>query len=145
MDECRAEYFCLYRQEMEPDVAEVAPYVVQLKSGAAFTRWILEDGWDGHWGIFAVSIAGLRVVRDHLRKIVTVRNEDGKEMYFRYYDPRVLRVYLPTCQDLELKTMFGPVSQYLAENDEPGTLVRFSLEEMGLRREVVKVGGGESS
>jgi hypothetical protein len=30
-------------------------------------------------------------------------------LLFRYYDPRVLRVYLPSCRPSELETVFGPV------------------------------------
>jgi hypothetical protein len=62
----------------------------------------------------------------HLRKFLIVQSEEGKEMYFRYYDPRVLRVFLPTCEPAQLKEFFGPIEAFLAENEQ-GLLVEYAL------------------
>ena len=37
-------------------------------------------------------------------------------MAFRYYDPRVLRAYLPTCNSEELRTVFGPIECFRTED-----------------------------
>jgi hypothetical protein len=58
-----------------------------------FTNWILEHGWGKNCGIFATSAADLRQMRRHLRTFLVVHDEEGKPLYFRYYDPRVLRVF----------------------------------------------------
>jgi hypothetical protein len=42
---------------------------------------------------------------------------------FRYYDPRVLRAFLPTCNAGELKTLFGDVDQFFIESKEVGALL----------------------
>src|SRR5690242_19385970 len=57
--EVRPEFVSLYRGELTPDMAEVAPYLVQLKPGHPFTDWLLTEGWGKHWGIFALSSADL--------------------------------------------------------------------------------------
>ena len=44
---------CLYRGELQPDMAEVAPYLVKLDRDAPFTDWVLDRGWGNHWGVFA--------------------------------------------------------------------------------------------
>ena len=119
------EFECLYRGELEPDMAEVAPYLVRLEPEADFTRWVLEKGWGKHWGIFAITDAEIYVLRRHFRTFTMVRDPDGKMLYFRYYDPRVLRVYLPTCNDKELKTIFGPVHRFYLEDDAPKVLLQF--------------------
>ena len=54
-----------------------------------------------------------------------VYNEDGKPLYFRFYDPRVFRVYLPTCNESELEIIFGPVSRYLVESEDVGEMAEF--------------------
>ena len=112
------EYICLYRGELEPDMAAVAPYLVVLDRDSDFTKWVLSNGWGEHWGIFGVTQADLPSLRKHFRKFLMVYDESGKSLYFRYYDPRVLRVYLPTCNAGELKTVFGPVVAYLLEDDD---------------------------
>jgi hypothetical protein len=116
------EYECLYRGELAPDMAEVAPYLIQLKENSELTGWILENGWGKHWGVFAQSGADLRSLRRHFRTFLMIHDSTGKPLYFRYYDPRVLRVYLPTCNAGELNAIFGPVGKYLME-DEQGTAV----------------------
>ncbi len=120
-------FCCLYRGEQTPDMAEVAPYLVQLEEGAEFTNWVIGQGWGHHWGIFVTSDADLRALRSHFRTFLIVYDEAGKPFRFRYYDPRVLRQYLPTCTAQELTTVFGPVTSYVLEDAEPRTALRFQF------------------
>ena len=78
------------------------------------------------WGIFLRSEASLEPLQRHLRKFLMVYTEDAKPLYFRYYDPRVFRVYLPTCTEMELKTIFGPVACFLAEGPSENSLIEFT-------------------
>jgi hypothetical protein len=119
------EYECLYRGELAPDIAEVAPYLVALDKASAFTHWLVERGWGRHWGVFALSRADLRALRRHFRTLLIVHDSAAKPLYFRYYDPRVLRVYLPTCNADELSAIFGPVEKYLLEEEQTGAILSF--------------------
>ena len=56
-----------------------------------------------------------------------VYDEDGKPLYFRYYDPRVLRAFLPTCNADDLKVLFGPVDDYLLESEDGADVLRFAV------------------
>ena len=125
LDQWQPEYVCLYRGELKPDVAEVAPYLVQLEPGTAITEWILSDGWGNHWGIFAITEGDLPTVRQHLRRLLSAYDENGKPLLFRFYDPRVMRVYLPTCNAMELGDIFGPVAIYLLEDDSSRAALHF--------------------
>ncbi len=49
------------------------------------------------------------------------------DLYFRYYDPRVMRVYLPTCNAQELAAMFGPIQFYVLEGEKPEEMLRFAV------------------
>ncbi len=122
------EWVCLTPGELEPDIAQVAPYLAVLQRDAPFAEWVLQEGWGRHWGIFAISPVNLRTLRDHLRSFLTVYDPQLQPLNFRYYDPRVLRIYLPTCNSLELQTVFGPVVRYFLEGDEPTTLLKFWRE-----------------
>jgi len=133
------EYVCLYRGELEPDLAACAPYLVQLRREAPFTEWVIQQGWGKHWGIFAASPADLKTMRKHFRTFLVVKDPEGKQLYFRYYDPRVLRVYLPTCNAEETAHVFGPVSRFLLEDEAPATLLRFWPEPGPPRQETVKL------
>ncbi len=129
------QHICLYRGELDPEIAQVAPYLVRLLPDSPFTDYILK-GWGQHWGIFLFTQADLRSLRKHFRSFLIVQGPDGKALYFRYYDPRVLRVFLPPCDAQQAATVFGPVSRYLMEDEDPGVMVRFWLEtnKVGWRR-----------
>lgn len=134
------EHICLFRGELEPDMSQVAPYLVFLEREAPFTDWVLTNGWGEHWGIFGVTPAGMKELRKHFRKFLMVYDESGKSLYFRYYDPRVLRVYLPTCNADELKIVFGPVESYLVVGDEPKNGHKFLFVDDALREDKVVLG-----
>jgi len=121
----RPEFVCLYRGELEPDLAEVAPYLVLLEPETEFAEWVISEGWGNHWGVFAISEVDLQAMRQHLRRLLTVYDESGKPLLFRFYDPRVLRTYIPTCNSEELAAIFGPVSAYILEDDDPARLLTF--------------------
>ena len=123
---------CLYRGELQPDIAEVAPYVVQLEAGTEFTDLVLNQGWGKHWGIFALAAADLFTMRQHLRRFLTVHDSTGKPLLFRYYDPRVMSIYLPTCNPDEVKAMFGPVSRYFMESEAPDVALSFQHKDGSL-------------
>ena len=121
----KPEHECLYIGELTDDMAEVAPYLVRLELDSPFTQMVLEKSWGKHWGVFVTSEAGIRDLRQHFRRYLTVYDPDGKALLFRYYDPRVLRSYLPTCNAEEVTKLFGPVTAFFAEADQPSVLLRF--------------------
>jgi hypothetical protein len=114
----KPEHWCLFPGELAPDMAEVAPYMVRLEPESPLERWVIEEGWGRHWGIFAVTPADLRRMRAHWRQFMMVEAPDGRALYFRFYDPRVLAVYLPTCNGEETERFFGPVEAYVMESSE---------------------------
>lgn len=124
---------CLYRGELEPDMAEVAPYLVQLEAESPFLEWLLREGWGKSWGVFVQTTVPLEDLRRHFRRSLIVHDPEGEPMYFRYYDPRVLRIFLPTCNAEELRSMFGPVSRFLVEAEDPARCLEFSLQEGALK------------
>lgn len=127
------EFACLYRGELEPDIAECAPYLVRLVPDAPFTQWVTGQAWGNHWGIFAVAEGDLRALRQHFRKLNIVYDpESHKPLLFRYYDPRVLRVFLPTCDAGQLAEFFGPVRTFFAEAGDGAGLARFYRNEQRL-------------
>jgi hypothetical protein len=53
----------------------------------------------------------------YFRGLVTVETEDGESLFFRFHDPRVLSVFLPTCSSEQLTEVFGPVSEFYVPVD----------------------------
>ena len=115
---------CLYRGELAPDLVYTAPYLVHLFPNTSFTDWLLSECWGKHWGIFAQSRVSLTGMRKHFRTLLTVDDENGKPMLFRYYDPRVLLPFLMTCNSDELEIIFGEVRYYFTESPNTKELSR---------------------
>jgi hypothetical protein len=128
LDEHEPDYFCLYQGDLPHDVEEAAPYLVQLEKDSPFTQWVIEKGWGNHWGIFAVARENIKTMRKHFRTLVMIKDPDGKRVFFRFYDPRVFNIFLPTCTEDELTEIFGPVLCYIQEGDEPDTPLKFRQE-----------------
>ena len=119
---------CLYAGDLPSELASVAPYLAKLQRDHPFTGMVLEEGWGKSWGIFVLSTADLEELRRHFRRFLKVQDEKGKTLIFRYYDPRVLRVYLPTCNARELLALFGPASLFVLEGEDPSTMIRYHRE-----------------
>jgi hypothetical protein len=138
----KPERVCLVKGELTDDEASVAPYLVALDPRAAFTTWVLGSGWGRHWGIFAIAPKGidLRAARDHFRRFLEVRLPNGTIANFRWYDPRVIAVYLPTCNEKELDFVFGPIECFVAEDAESGTALDFRRGDGEVRIDRIDLG-----
>jgi hypothetical protein len=73
---------------------DVAPYLVRFRPGSSLLDRLLLGGWGEAWGVFLRSTASPKDVRRHLRRFLMAQDEDTLErLYFRFYDPRVLREF----------------------------------------------------
>lgn len=124
-------YTCLYSGKLPEVLAQAAPYLVKLEKDSDFTKRLLQEGWGDHWGIFALANATLEEVRRHFKRLLKVKDPQGKTLIFRFYDPRVLRVVLPTCEAGELATMFGPVRMFV-QAGERGEVLSYFRDGSGL-------------
>jgi len=106
----------LYAGLFEEDYWAMAPYLVEVD--APVLRWIVSELWTTPWGVLAIGPADLNTLRKHLRRFVIIRDPGGKEWYFRFYDPRVLPMYLRSCQRSERTEFFGPVEAFLVNEQD---------------------------
>lgn len=141
----RPEFVCLLTGALPPDLAETAPYLVRLDNPSRFLDWVLGSALGRHWGVVLWSELDLAALARRLRKLLRVRGPDGEPLFFRFYDPRVLRVFLPTCQGDEANDWFGEVSHYLVEGEEPGALLRFSVRDAAVYAENLSLDAGPSA
>lgn len=132
--------FCLFTGELAPDMQFVAPYLVRLLPKTPFTEWVFKECWGRHWGIFAHSRAPINEMRKHFGSLVTVYDESGVPLIFRFYDPRVMGKFLPTCDAEQLQTFFGAVDAFFAESEDKQNLMRLQLENEKLVETPLTVG-----
>lgn len=109
------EYVSLYKGREEEPMWDAAPYLVRCVRKSEFFNWVIDRGWGDSWGIFVTSKASLEDLCKHFQEFLVVHDEDGKQMYFRFYDPRILPLFLSTCTGTQRVEFFGPVNQVLLE------------------------------
>src|SRR5688572_5982733 len=85
----------LYRGWAEEDFWAIAPYVAVLD--AALLDWITGELGETPWGVVVAADLDLEGLRKHLRRFLLVQGPANRQLYFRFYDPRVLPDYLATC------------------------------------------------
>jgi hypothetical protein len=128
-----AEFSCLYAGELAPSLSAAAPYLLYLDPQQPYTWRLFEEGWGQSWGSFVVAPAQISLdeLRSHFRTLLRVTDPDGKLLVFRFYDPRVLRVYLPTCTAPERAALFGPANQLIAETSTGQSLIVYPADPAG--------------
>jgi hypothetical protein len=134
-----SEFQCLYQGRDADELWYVAPYLFRCDQSSAFLRWMLDEGCGSNWGIFLAAPVSLSELCEHLRRFLIVKVDDtDRQFYFRFYDPRVLRAYLPTCTSYEATDFFGPVRCFLMETDRASPeVLKFTLDGAGTKQDVL--------
>jgi hypothetical protein len=125
----------LYQGKKEKELACYAPYLVPLLLGDPWTRDLLRCGWGRSWGVFVVSPAGgAEGIRQHLRRLLFVQDDRQRMLYFRFYDPRVLRAFLPVCTPQQTTHFFGPIQGFLLEGETAQDVLLFRSRADGVEK-----------
>ncbi len=132
----------LFATPLPPQLESVAPYLVPLDHDDRRTQKFLANAWGNNWGVFLRCDTSQERLRCHLRSFVSVRDPAGGRMLFRYYDPRILRTYLPTCTKGELEYVFGPIECFWTESTNRDHLLKFVLERGKLVQDTISLAAG---
>lgn len=122
------EHQSLYEGEAGEELAPFGPYLVTLPDDPTVLEPWFAKTWGKSFGVLLASREPFAAVRRHLRRFLKVEMEDGREVYFRYYDPRVLRRFLPTCTYEEWMQFFGVIESYFMESEDGTSVLRFRCE-----------------
>jgi hypothetical protein len=100
---------CLQRGALTPEAAAAAAYLVELKDASPFTDWLFGEATPTYpgWGLITVSTRALLPMREHCRGLGEVITPDGQRRAWRWYDPDVLRVVLPSLLVAQLDEVFA--------------------------------------
>jgi len=110
-------FHSLYEGEPAIPIAPFGPFLVDFKSVPHLLPHVIQSGWTKAWGVFLKTSAGFEEVRHHLRSLLIVKTEDGRDLLFRFYDPRVLPPFLATCTASERAQLFGCIEGWVVAAD----------------------------
>lgn len=131
---------CLYAGSLSPVLEAAAPHLVRLELGDKLTNELLDEGWGDSWGIYLRAYDSFGSIRRHFRRFLRVQDETGRKLVFRYYDPRVLRSYLPTCLPDEIDFVFREVVDgFWLEDADPSVMLEFKRDRRALKTARIEV------
>ncbi len=122
----------LFAGDLGDKLKNVAPHLVEFKNRTSFVGWWFEQ-WGRSVGVLVETPVSLPDLRRHFRTLTMVRGEsDRKQYYFRFYDPRVLHTFLPSCTADEVQRFFGPVTAFYCESKGGTELLAFRPDRDGV-------------
>lgn len=121
-------YACLYTRQAAATYRAYAPYLVQLSRGTRVLKTLLTRAWGHGIGYFVGTHSDGETLSTHLRKFLFVElPHTGRQAYFRFYDPRVMRSFLPTCTGEQLDDLLrDQLAWLLIEDADAGQALSFA-------------------
>lgn len=133
------EHRSLYEGRSEEPLADLGPFLFTVPNDETFVNWYSSNGWGNAWGVLIETEASFDELFEHFRNFLLVKTDEDKELYFRFYDPRVLKTFLPTCRKDQLIQFFGPVDKFITEDNAKETAIEFFLHNKALHQRVVTI------
>jgi hypothetical protein len=119
---------CLFAGQLDPALKQVSPHLVELAADDPLSRAWRGEGWGKNWGILLSSRESLSFARRRLRHFTQARLPDGQgPVLFRFWDPRVFRVYMPLVEPDEIAPWFKGIDHYIAEAEDGKGSLHYSL------------------
>jgi len=133
------DFLNLFNEKSEQQLNSVAPYLFSYQNNSLFAKWVFENGWGNSWGVLFNAVLPKSNLQKHFRKLLLITTEKGEELYFRFYDPRVLKIFLPTCDQNQILEFFGPIESFICEGETKDEAIRFWHQNGTLMQEVLTV------
>lgn len=93
------EHRCLFKGRAYDDLKNVAPWIVRLVEGNAFTRSLFtkindqQNLWDNEPAIFVCGKPSLDEMWHHFRKFIRIQDSTGRWLYFRFWESNIIPLY----------------------------------------------------
>ena len=121
-----SEFECLFTGDIAEELEDVAPYLGRLGSLGPEAQAAVEDLLVRYLVILVTlppppgseEPPSFSQVHRHFRKFNVVYGPEGKPLFFRYYDPRVIVDVLKVLDEQQLKAFFGPVERLVVKQTD---------------------------
>lgn len=104
------EFHRLYERTRYAELAEAGPALIATDHGSLLSQHFKEH-WAASAGVTLTSRAPKDELIQHLTSLVHASVSGGVSVLFRYYDPRILYLWLTDIDDDQRDTILGPVEQ----------------------------------
>lgn len=118
---------------------EFTPYLVSLPKRSSLLEQLVHLGWGNRWGVYLSSRQTFQTLMSRMRQFLWVQTEAREKLYFRFYDPNILQVFLFISTSKQANELFRDVSSYLMEAKKPEFLVKFTYGVRGVELQAFPV------
>jgi hypothetical protein len=125
----------LFKGTKDASLIDVSPWLFQIDDK-------LKENLDNEMEVslqfpcLLESPADIHMLATHFRKFIYLTIE-GQEYFFRFYDPRVLEKFLPTCNKDQIREFFGLIQYFIAEDTVKEKAIRYWQENGILKQEII--------
>jgi uncharacterized protein DUF4123 len=100
---------CLERGALSAEAMARSSYLAELRPEAPFTDWLLTEASAAFpgWGLVMASMRPLLPVREFCRDFDDVMMPDGERRPWRWHDPELLALLLPSLAPAQLDALFA--------------------------------------
>ncbi|WP_168222941.1 DUF4123 domain-containing protein [Oceanicola sp. D3] len=120
---------CLFSGRSQQDMGDVAPWLVELDPTSPLTRDLFSRGeathhlWSAYPGLFIRTPARFEMLWAHLRKFTRLRDESGRWLYFRFWEPTTFSTLsgIAPSEEPWLGRFFGNHQFFWPDSGQDGT------------------------
>ncbi len=135
-----AELECLFAGDLADELADVSPYLGRLLSLSDEVAAVVKNLLDRQVALLVFlqdasqteTVVTFGQLHRHFRMFNVVYGPDGAPLFFRYYDPRVLRDVLGVLDEKQLISFFKLIGTMILL-DRDGMIVQLSQQDGRLR------------
>lgn len=123
---------CLFDGEAGEDLAEVGPWLAELRPHGDLFDWFLAEGWGHDWGVIIQTELEFGRLKTHLKKFLKIEREDGEKNFFKFYRPGHLNTFLPLFDSQQRQKFMRGINAWLFEDQaRPNHLLSYRLSSDG--------------
>ncbi len=115
----------LFKGTKDAALIDVAPFVFLLNDNGEKLNGNPELSFKAM--LVVDSNYEIEIVADHFREFI-YQKVNGRICYFRFWDARVLKKFLPGCTELQLRLFFKTVNNITLKDEDPGYVLQYRVE-----------------
>jgi len=98
------------------ELVSVTPYLFECTKNEEFNKWIRHKEQKGLRSLYISSEMSFEQLRKHLRNFLRMKKENGKYIYFRFYDPYVVNTIFPKLDKEQLSEFFENINYIITDD-----------------------------
>lgn len=110
--ELNVQHLPLFRESPQENIIHVTPFIARFSPSETFLHWMTMNPVVLETALVCTSTAPLDQTHAHLRRFLLTKDDTGRQVYFRFWDPRVISPFLQSSTPEERRWFCGPIRAF---------------------------------